>query len=276
MPKVKPPNAQPSSPAVLISPPTRPISAGGRVDHQLLQRRLQDQRVKAEIGRVERPAGPYDKEHQPLIARNAPRKAQAGIDRGTCLHVSSSLIRSAAIRPGNWSPRAVADRTKGVNRPGLSSDRRRAGRASPVSRRSRHRLVAFRSSARDRGGCAALPSMLGTARIPRGAAAPTAPLRRNPPMQHCTRPASAGALTGDRFPLASEATGVSGLAERYAAALFDLADERHELDAVAGRSARAARDAGAERRPDPPVAQPGAVARGAGQGDRGAEPKRPG
>jgi F-type H+-transporting ATPase subunit delta len=49
----------------------------------------------------------------------------------------------------------------------------------------------------------------------------------------CTRPASAGALTGDRFPLASEATGASGLAERYAAALFDLADERHELDAVA-------------------------------------------
>jgi F-type H+-transporting ATPase subunit delta len=45
---------------------------------------------------------------------------------------------------------------------------------------------------------------------------------------------SAGALIGDRFPLASEATGVSGLAERYAAALFDLADDRHELDAVAG------------------------------------------
>jgi F-type H+-transporting ATPase subunit delta len=34
--------------------------------------------------------------------------------------------------------------------------------------------------------------------------------------------------------LASEATGTSGLAERYAAALFDLADERHALDAVAG------------------------------------------
>jgi F-type H+-transporting ATPase subunit delta len=33
--------------------------------------------------------------------------------------------------------------------------------------------------------------------------------------------------------LASEATGSSGLAERYAAALFDLADERHELDTVA-------------------------------------------
>src|SRR5438067_9843448 len=44
----------------------------------------------------------------------------------------------------------------------------------------------------------------------------------------------AGALIEDRFPLASEATGASGLAERYAAALFELADERHALDAVAG------------------------------------------
>ena len=34
--------------------------------------------------------------------------------------------------------------------------------------------------------------------------------------------------------MASEATGVSGLAERYAAALFELADERHALDEVAG------------------------------------------
>ena len=34
--------------------------------------------------------------------------------------------------------------------------------------------------------------------------------------------------------MASEGTGVSGLAERYAAALFDLADERRALDAVAG------------------------------------------
>jgi F-type H+-transporting ATPase subunit delta len=33
--------------------------------------------------------------------------------------------------------------------------------------------------------------------------------------------------------LASEATGVSGLAERYAAALFDIADERRMLDEVA-------------------------------------------
>jgi F-type H+-transporting ATPase subunit delta len=43
----------------------------------------------------------------------------------------------------------------------------------------------------------------------------------------------AGALIGGRFPLA-ETTGTSGLADRYAAALFDLADERRVLDAVAG------------------------------------------
>ena len=55
-------------------------------------------------------------------------------------------------------------------------------------------------------------------------AAPAAPLV----------PSLAGAQTEDRSPLASEATGVSGLAERYAAALFELADERRDLDAVAG------------------------------------------
>jgi F-type H+-transporting ATPase subunit delta len=39
--------------------------------------------------------------------------------------------------------------------------------------------------------------------------------------------------TEDGFPLASETTGVTGLAERYAAALFDIADERRALDEVA-------------------------------------------
>ena len=34
--------------------------------------------------------------------------------------------------------------------------------------------------------------------------------------------------------MADESTGVSGLAARYAAALFELADERHALDEVAG------------------------------------------
>ena len=76
--------------------------------------------------------------------------------------------------------------------------------------------------------------MLRTARISRDPAAPTALLRRNPPTQHSSRPSSAGALIEDRTPLASEGTGASGLAARYAAALFDLADERHALDAVAG------------------------------------------
>src|SRR5438067_263268 len=49
-----------------------------------------------------------------------------------------------------------------------------------------------------------------------------------------SRPSLPGALLEARFPLASEATGVASLAERYAAALFELADERHALDAVAG------------------------------------------
>jgi F-type H+-transporting ATPase subunit delta len=43
----------------------------------------------------------------------------------------------------------------------------------------------------------------------------------------------AGAGTKDGFSLASEATGVTGLAERYAAALFDLADQRRSLDEIA-------------------------------------------
>jgi F-type H+-transporting ATPase subunit delta len=59
-------------------------------------------------------------------------------------------------------------------------------------------------------------------------------VRRDPPSTTRREFPDAGALTEDRLPLASEATGVSGLAERYAAALFDLADERHALDAVAG------------------------------------------
>ena len=52
----------------------------------------------------------------------------------------------------------------------------------------------------------------------------------------------------DGFSLASETTGVSGLAERYAAALFDLADERRMLDEVATdlRQLRAMLQAGGE------------------------------
>jgi F-type H+-transporting ATPase subunit delta len=45
--------------------------------------------------------------------------------------------------------------------------------------------------------------------------------------------AGARAVTEDGSSLASEATGVTGLAERYAAALFELADEHRSLDEVA-------------------------------------------
>src|SRR5260221_3301567 len=90
-------------------------------------------------------------------------------------------------------------------------------------------------SLRHWSGCAGQPSVLGTARISRGSVAPSARCApRSPKRNERSRPSSAGALIGDRFSLASEATGVSGLAERYAAALFELADERHALDAVAG------------------------------------------
>ena len=43
----------------------------------------------------------------------------------------------------------------------------------------------------------------------------------------------AGAPSGDCFRLASDTTGVSALAERYATALFEIADERRALDTVA-------------------------------------------
>lgn len=77
--------------------------------------------------------------------------------------------------------------------------------------------------------------MLGTAGISRGPVALTRVTRAGISLSNdLSRPCSAGALIGDSFPLASEGTGVSGLAERYAAALFELAEERHALDAVAG------------------------------------------
>ena len=79
--------------------------------------------------------------------------------------------------------------------------------------------------------------MLGTARISRGpwyiAMAPRSSLAEVQYGQ-CCDPSLPGALIEDRLPLAAESTGISGLAERYAAALFELADERHALDAVAG------------------------------------------
>lgn len=85
------------------------------------------------------------------------------------------------------------------------------------------------------GGCAKAAICVTNRADFAGPTAPSARVRpRSPKGNERSRPSSAGALTGDRFPLASEATGVSGLAERYAAALFELADERYALDAAAG------------------------------------------
>src|SRR5438270_11293311 len=77
--------------------------------------------------------------------------------------------------------------------------------------------------------------MLPTARIsggPPASAVYAAP--GSAPETRCRDRPHAGALIEERFSLASVATGGSGLAERYAAALFELADERHALDVVAG------------------------------------------
>jgi len=49
----------------------------------------------------------------------------------------------------------------------------------------------------------------------------------------CCGVAPEGPHRGRLFQVASETTGVSGLAARYAAALFDLADERRMLDEIA-------------------------------------------
>ena len=66
-----------------------------------------------------------------------------------------------------------------------------------------------------------------------GLHAPLGALRELKSSKPCCCGRCAGAAIEDCVPLASEATGVSGVAERYAAALFDLADERRVLDEVA-------------------------------------------
>ena len=73
--------------------------------------------------------------------------------------------------------------------------------------------------------------MLPPARVV-GAQAP-ATLCRDSTSRECCCGCLAGAAIGDCVQLASETIGVSGLAERYAAALFDIADERRTLDDVA-------------------------------------------
>jgi F-type H+-transporting ATPase subunit delta len=75
--------------------------------------------------------------------------------------------------------------------------------------------------------------MLGTAPVWWGVVAQANVACRDPTATTKGCGAFARAADEDGIPLASETTGVSGLAERYAAALFDLADERRALDEVA-------------------------------------------
>jgi F-type H+-transporting ATPase subunit delta len=75
--------------------------------------------------------------------------------------------------------------------------------------------------------------MLGTARVWRALSALAAQGCRDPKTTRAVAGTGAGAGTEGCFSLASKTTGVSGLAERYAAALFELADERRTLDEVA-------------------------------------------
>src|SRR5581483_1526 len=78
------------------------------------------------------------------------------------------------------------------------------------------------------------PHMLGTGRISRGQGGPGCALRRDLPTQRVDAADRYRRADWGPIPLASEGTGSAGLADRYAAALFELADERRALDAVAG------------------------------------------
>src|SRR5258707_14058698 len=77
--------------------------------------------------------------------------------------------------------------------------------------------------------------MLGTARAWRGAvcAGGTVVPRPENNREGLLRGFRRSGHRGRLFQVASETTGVSGLAARYAAALFDLADERRMLDEIA-------------------------------------------
>jgi hypothetical protein len=67
----------------------------------------------------------------------------------------------------------------------------------------------------------------------RAALNPAATAGRNPDKRRNAAAVLAGAAIEDYCTLASETSGVSALAERYATALFDIADERRALDRVA-------------------------------------------
>ncbi len=75
MPKKIPPMAQPMRKMEKMMPPYQPICsvrdglAGGL--EQIVQRRVEDDRVDRRVHRIEDPAKPGDKQDEPLIARDA-------------------------------------------------------------------------------------------------------------------------------------------------------------------------------------------------------------
>ena len=62
-------------------------------------RRLEDQRVKSEIGRIESPAEPDDKEHQPLIAADRPQPAERAVRERDVAAVLALFDLSVVLLP---------------------------------------------------------------------------------------------------------------------------------------------------------------------------------
>jgi F-type H+-transporting ATPase subunit delta len=83
------------------------------------------------------------------------------------------------------------------------------------------------------GGCAGFGLVLGKHLAVCAVPGSAVPGRDPNTTRKCCCGLFAGAAFEDCCTLASEATGVSGLAERYATALFDIADERRAFDEVA-------------------------------------------
>jgi F-type H+-transporting ATPase subunit delta len=87
-------------------------------------------------------------------------------------------------------------------------------------------------------GCTAEGPVLEPSRLPGGVLCAGSSGNQSPREARNTRHSEGTPLfvraNEDSADVAAATTGVSGLAERYAAALFELADERRALDAVAG------------------------------------------
>src|SRR5260370_31829302 len=78
------------------------IRDAGISAQELRQGWPQHERKQTEIRRIERPAGPRDKEHQPLVPGNPPHKAHWSTDAfdcADCPHSSLPLLTWVTSRP---------------------------------------------------------------------------------------------------------------------------------------------------------------------------------